>query len=120
MKTNTPETDTSVIASGGDWSPVLRETCRRLERERDEWAAMCGNYKQERDEAREEWGKASMDAAQLLSEKTKVMAERDEAREALRDMLSGWRYIRKVHGDLYGVGWDRAQTKAEKVLEETK
>jgi hypothetical protein len=43
--------------------------------------------------------------------------ERDEAREALTDMLSGWKYIRQVHGDLYGVGWDRAQTKAEKVLE---
>lgn len=37
--------------------------------------------KQERDEAREEWGKTSMDAAQLLSEKTKVIAERDEERE---------------------------------------
>lgn len=31
----TPETDAAVHASGGDWSPVLRETCRRLERERD-------------------------------------------------------------------------------------
>jgi len=50
---NTPETEAAVIASGGDWSPVLRETCRRLERERDQWAAMCGRYKQERDEARE-------------------------------------------------------------------
>jgi hypothetical protein len=32
--------------------------------------------------------------------------------EALRDMLSGWKYIRESHGDLYGVGWDRAQEKA--------
>lgn len=46
--------------------------------------------------------------------------ERDEAREALRDMLSGWKYIRSVHGDLYGVGWDRAQSKAETALEGTK
>ncbi|UWX68851.1 hypothetical protein [Burkholderia gladioli] len=37
--------------------------------------------------------------------------------EALRDMLSGWRYIRQSHGDLYGVGWDRAQNKAETALE---
>lgn len=37
--------------------------------------------------------------------------------EALRDMLSGWRYIRESHGDLYGVGWDRAQNKAEAALE---
>ena len=50
---DTPETDKATIASGGDWSPVLRETCRRLERERDQWAAMCGRYKQERDEVRE-------------------------------------------------------------------
>ena len=50
----------------------------------------------------------------------KLERERDEAREALSDMLSGWRYIRKTHGDLYGVGWNRAQKKAEKVLEETK
>lgn len=32
----TPETDRATIASGGDWSPVLRETCRRLERERND------------------------------------------------------------------------------------
>jgi hypothetical protein len=36
ITSDTPETDAAVIASGGDWSPVLRETCRRLERERDE------------------------------------------------------------------------------------
>jgi hypothetical protein len=51
---DTPETDAAVEASGGDWSPVLRAVAQRLERERDEWAAMCGRYKQERDEAREE------------------------------------------------------------------
>lgn len=32
----TPETDAAVIASGGDWSPVLRAVSQRLERERDE------------------------------------------------------------------------------------
>ncbi|UOD28750.1 hypothetical protein INH39_25415 [Massilia violaceinigra] len=37
--------------------------------------------------------------------------------EALRDMLSGWRYIRQSHGDLYGVGWDRAENKASAALE---
>jgi hypothetical protein len=35
---------------------------------------------------------------------------------ALADMLSGWRYIRQSHGDLYGVGWDRAQDRAETAL----
>lgn len=38
--------------------------------------------------------------------------------EALQDMLAGWKYIRQSHGDLYGVGWDRAQEKAETALAE--
>lgn len=33
---NTPETDAAVKASNGQWSFVLKETCQRLERERDE------------------------------------------------------------------------------------
>ena len=28
----------------------MRDHAKRMERERDEWAAMCGRYKQERDE----------------------------------------------------------------------
>lgn len=28
---------------------------------------------------------------------------------AAADALSGWRYIRRNHGDLYGVGWDRVE-----------
>lgn len=35
----------------------------------------------------------------------------DDVREALTDALAGWRYIRKHHGDLYGVGWDRVEEK---------
>lgn len=46
---------------------------------RDKLAMQILETQRERDEAREEWGKASMDAAQLLSEKTKAIAERDEA-----------------------------------------
>lgn len=42
---DTPETDAAVIASGGDWSPVLRETCRRLERERDEAREQVNRYR---------------------------------------------------------------------------
>lgn len=64
---------------------------------------------------------AIIEHAQTLErELLKAREERDEAREALRDMLSGWKYIRQVHGDLYGVGWDRAQIKAETALEGTK
>ena len=36
--------------------------------------------------------------------------------EALKDMNCGWKYIREVHGDLYGVGWDRAQGKADDAI----
>jgi hypothetical protein len=42
-----------------------------------------------------------------------------EVVEALQDMLSGWRYIRSVHGDLPGVGWDRAQQAAESAIART-
>ena len=68
----TPETDDAQWGTG----KVTTDFARRLERERDE--------------AREEWGKASMDAAQLLSEKTKVMAELDEAREDLKITQEAW------------------------------
>jgi hypothetical protein len=68
------------------------------------------------------WGEAGLIAATMrcVDALGEVTEQRDEAREALRDMLSGWRYIRQVHGDLYGVGWDRSQTKAEKALEDAK
>jgi len=41
-----------------------------------------------------------------------LIAAAPELLEALQDMLSGWQYIRSQHGDLYGVGWDRAEQKA--------
>ena len=52
-----------------------------------------------------------------LSQVTQATTAKEIAlRTALVDMLAGWRYIRQSHGDLYGVGWDRAQEKAEKAL----
>ena len=33
--------------------------------------------------------------------------------DTINDALSGWRYIRESHGDLYGVGWGRVQAKLE-------
>jgi hypothetical protein len=33
---DTPETDLAIKAGGGDWSPVLRVTSQRLERQRNE------------------------------------------------------------------------------------
>lgn len=41
-----------------------------------------------------------------------LIAAAPELLDALQDMLSGWQYIRSQHGDLYGIGWDRAQDKA--------
>lgn len=41
---------------------------------------------------------------------------RRELCDALSDMASGWRYIRETHGDLTGVGWDRAEEKARAAL----
>lgn len=46
----------------------------------------------------------------------RLIAAAPEMVEALKDILSGWKYIRQVHGDLYGVGWDRAQEKAESAI----
>ena len=47
---NTPETDKAErMAYSGEYM-VPTEVARKLEQERNEWAAMCGRYKQERDE----------------------------------------------------------------------
>lgn len=91
---DTPETDKATIASGGDWSPVLRETCRRLERERNEWAAMCGRYKQERDEVKEKYRFAVIHW-QIGS--AKMERERDEAREKLENEMK-WHH--RTHQEL--------------------
>lgn len=37
----------------------------------------------------------------------------DELHHTLCDALAGWKYIRETHGDLYGVGWDRVQSRLE-------
>ena len=68
---DTPETDAAVAASGGDWSPVLRAVAQRLERERDEALNAIYNYKLE------------VEAWELLAQ---ARRERDEAREALREL----------------------------------
>ena len=50
-------------------------------------------------------------------ERDKAQLEVERLREALKDMLNGWRYIRETYGDLAGVGWDRAEQKARNELE---
>ena len=94
---DTPETDAAVKASNGQWSFVLKETCQRLERERDEAIRQrdetntsskysCDyNYEQklkalrERDEAREK-------AERYRLEANAMMLERDEAQKHLQDI----------------------------------
>ena len=70
---DTPETDAAVVASGGDWSPVLRAVSQRLERERDE--------------ARID--RANGDIATMTrNHYERILRERDEARGLLR-ILAG-------------------------------
>lgn len=85
---DTPETDAAVISSNGQWSFVLKETCRRIERERNEWAAMCGRYKQERDEANDKMVEAECSVREIASVMEKVQRERDEARKELEEYRS--------------------------------
>jgi hypothetical protein len=59
---------------------------------------------------------AQWNARALLSSS----ASEGEMREALADALSGWRYIRKMHGDLPGVGWDRVENALSAALKEPK
>ena len=53
---------------------------------------------------------------QSAAELRRLHAVNADLLEALKDMHSGWKYIRETHGDLYGVGWDRSQEKAEAAI----
>jgi hypothetical protein len=55
---------------------------------------------------------ADLEHRVLWDEVVALTVHRDELLAAMEDMLNGWRYIRQTHGDLYGVGWDRAEEKA--------
>lgn len=46
---DTPETDAAVLESEGQWSFVLKETCQRLERERDELREEIDRYREKLD-----------------------------------------------------------------------
>lgn len=50
------------------------------------------------------------------SANARLIAAAPELLEALQDMLSGWKYIRQTHGDMYGVGWDRSEQKATEAI----
>ena len=87
---DTPETDAAVVASGGDWSPVLRAVAQRLERERDEWyfkAHANFNFtldaRAERDEALIDRANGDI-ATMTINHYERILRERDEAREKIK------------------------------------
>lgn len=45
-----------------------------------------------------------------LEANARLIAAAPELLDALKDALSALRYIREVHGELYGVGFDRVET----------
>lgn len=59
---------------------------------------------------------ASKNPESVNDANAQLISAAPELLEALQDMLSGWEYIRSQHGDLYGVGWDRAQNKAKSAI----
>lgn len=67
----TPETDAAVIASNGQWSFILKETCQKLERERDE--------------ARE----ALMKIEDLFIDGTDIYADREKMGTIAKEALDG-------------------------------
>ena len=84
----TPETDVAEYYIQGEGNYVRSDISRKLERERGEAntklqdvSSKLADALRERDEARAHWGTESMNAAQFFGEKTKAIAERDEARE---------------------------------------
>jgi len=58
-----------------------------------------------------EWSVAEAET-EMLTANAYLISAAPDMRDALKDMLAGWQYIRQQHGDLYGVGWDRAEQKA--------
>ena len=98
-KRPTPETDANEAWPAskynlGNDSFVPAEFARRLERERDEWAALCGQYKQERDKFAELSKQASQginstyqNIQYLLGALIVARNERDGAREMLQQYM---------------------------------
>ena len=84
---DTPETDAAVRESNGQWSNVLKETCGRLERERnvalEQWELCIGLAKKnerERDKARE-------DATNYYARIGELESERNELKEIVEQRI---------------------------------
>jgi hypothetical protein len=64
---------------------VQEECLEKARKERDEWAAMCGRYKQERDEAMKKYDALATEHMLVVN---KLCKERDEARDQLIHLRS--------------------------------
>ena len=88
----TPETDEAQHEGLLRGNPMPTQVvhvnfARKLERERDEWAAMCGRYKQERDIAEQDATSYHAKIIELIDERDKTKRERDEAREQVKELI---------------------------------
>jgi F0F1-type ATP synthase membrane subunit b/b' len=63
----------------------LEKIIEEAKGERDEWAAMCGRYKQERDEALMDRANGDI-ATMTINHYERILRERDEAREQVQQM----------------------------------
>jgi len=93
-ETPTPETDAAVLASEGQWSFVLKETCQKLERERDEAREAAAKWESSFDAMERAGAEQARRANENREWALRAERERDEAREELRAMarkaLEGW------------------------------
>ena len=88
---DTPETDAAVISSNGQWSFVLKETCCRLERERDEARKQLSaakhfleKYIAERDEAIAEIQKLRYDSQREAEHHDRMVKELESLYDKLK------------------------------------
>jgi chromosome segregation ATPase len=82
----------------------IEKTCEQLEHSRNEWSAMCGRYKQERDIAEDE----RIDMAQQLESEKQCHDRCQNERDALVQKLDAWEEIAEhlhhlVQHPAYGV-----------------
>jgi hypothetical protein len=85
---DTPETEAAVVASNGQWSFLLKATCERLERERNEARHKLADWEDSAKHVRSEWpDEQHCSCVPILRKLLKdAERERDEAR-AERDIL---------------------------------
>jgi hypothetical protein len=106
---DTPETDAAAdwyLAAAYSTDPEDRtvplSVSRKLERERNEWAKLCGQYKQERDEAIRHLENHTASTIHSCHDQCQrpmcvLRRERDEAREALENLKASLDQIASLY-----------------------